>query len=590
MSPYSELKALYLDKGKRLDGQFSKYSYFRIVVALAFLSLVYLSINTGTLLHGLAAVASLFGFLLMMRKHQQIARDRQLNQQLIIVNTEEMEYVNGSKIPFADGAILTDPKHLYAYDLDIFGPNSLYQHLNRTATFIGGRLLAQRLLSLLKNAEIIDNQEAIQDLTAKLDWRQRLLATAKLSQDKESEYRKLIEWSASAPSGFSKGLKVLCFVMPIMLFALLLAYVFLGKQLYLSLATYVFVSNLILTMLQVAKIKQEIIESDRIASIVKEYGHLFEQIEQQPFQCSKLQSLQAQLTTAEGTASIQIKRLAALFSSMDSIQNGMGAILFNGTILYHLHTLAALQKWKAKNASSISAWLDVLGEFETLSSLANFAYNNPDFCYPVLNERFEIAFSDLGHPLILREQRVGNDIDFTQHPFIILTGSNMSGKSTFLRTLGINMVLAGIGAPVCAATARVHPLPVIVSMRQTDSLVEQESYFFAEVKRLKRIIDQLSERRCFVLLDEILKGTNSDDKQTGTIEVIKKVISKSAIGAIATHDLEVCTTTNDYPTQLTNMCFEVEIVDDELSFDYKLRPGICKNKSATFLMKKMAII
>jgi DNA mismatch repair ATPase MutS len=173
---------------------------------------------------------------------------------------------------------------------------------------------------------------------------------------------------------------------------------------------------------------------------------------------------------------------------------------------------------------------------------------------------------------------------------MILTGSNMSGKSTFLRSLGINMVLSGIGSVVCAKEANVHPLPVLVSMRLSDSLSDSESYFFAEIKRLKQIMDDLEENAAFVLLDEILRGTNSDDKRNGTIEVVKKVIANKAIGAIATHDIEVCQTTKDYPDILTNKCFEVEIKNDDLHFDYKLRDGICQNKSATFLMKKMGVI
>jgi DNA mismatch repair ATPase MutS len=166
----------------------------------------------------------------------------------------------------------------------------------------------------------------------------------------------------------------------------------------------------------------------------------------------------------------------------------------------------------------------------------------------------------------------------------------MSGKSTFLRSLGMNMVLSGIGAPVCALQANVHALPLFISMRMSDSLSDGESFFFAEVKRLKMIMDQLEKCVSFVLLDEILRGTNSDDKRNGTIEVIKKLISKKAIGAIATHDLEVCATTLLFPDYLVNKCFEVEIENNELVFDYKLRDGICKNKSASFLMKKMEII
>lgn len=166
----------------------------------------------------------------------------------------------------------------------------------------------------------------------------------------------------------------------------------------------------------------------------------------------------------------------------------------------------------------------------------------------------------------------------------------MSGKSTFLRTVGVNLVLAGIGAPVCATKATFFPLPLLVSMRLTDSLEDSESYFYAEVKRLKMIIEQVQDESCFVLLDEILRGTNSDDKQSGTIGVILKLIREQTYGVIATHDLEVCNTTHDHPAILTNKCFEVEIKEDDLHFDYKIRDGICQNKNATFIMKKMQII
>lgn len=166
----------------------------------------------------------------------------------------------------------------------------------------------------------------------------------------------------------------------------------------------------------------------------------------------------------------------------------------------------------------------------------------------------------------------------------------MSGKSTFLRSLGINMVLAGIGSVVCASSASIHPLPILVSMRLSDSLADNESYFYAEIKRLKQIMNCLEKERSFVLLDEILRGTNSDDKRNGTVEVIKKMIQKNAIGAIATHDIEVCLTTNTYPQQLINKCFEAQIIDNDLYFDFKLRDGVCKNRSASFLMQKMGVI
>ena len=227
---------------------------------------------------------------------------------------------------------------------------------------------------------------------------------------------------------------------------------------------------------------------------------------------------------------------------------------------------------------------------ETLQSLANFSYNNPDFCFPMLNNDYEVAFTHMSHPLLKVNHRVSNDVTFQPQSFIILTGSNMSGKSTFLRSLGINMILVRMGSVVCASQATIHPMPILVSMRLSDSLSDSESYFYAEIKRLKQIMDALDNQRAFVLLDEILRGTNSDDKRSGTVEVIHKMIQKKAIGAIATHDIEVCLTADEFPNQLINKCFEVTIENNDLHFDYVLRDGICKNKSATFLMKKIGVI
>ena len=166
----------------------------------------------------------------------------------------------------------------------------------------------------------------------------------------------------------------------------------------------------------------------------------------------------------------------------------------------------------------------------------------------------------------------------------------MSGKSTFLRTLGVNMLLTLVGLPVCARKANVHPLRLLVSMRLADSLNDGKSYFFAEINRIQQIMETLEDERCFVLLDEVLRGTNSEDKQYGTIKIIERLLSLQALGVLATHDIEVCKLTEQYPHQLQNKCFESDIANGELTFDYKLREGVCQNKNATFLMKKLGII
>ena len=525
-----------------------------------------------------------------MRIHSKLLFKKQVSQALHTINDYEIVYLERKKIPFENGIEFNDFHHPYAYDLDIFGAHSLFQNLNRTATFIGKKTLASKLLTLLSNDEILDNHAAVKELTEKLDWRQEYLAFAKISNDSQSNYETLLKWSLFNSAPLSKFLVFISYFSPILFLATLIAYVVTSNVTYVSVLSYLFVLNLVVLGMVTKRIQLEIANSSNIDKTIHQYSLLLKKIEEETFESEMLINLQKKLTFKKENASIHFKHLSSLFSNIYTIGNLVTAVLFNGTFLFNLHIFKSLLQWKKDHTEALEDWLQVIGEFEMLNSLANLSYNNPDFVYPKLNTNYEIEFTNLSHPLLNATTRVGNDVRFHPESFMILTGSNMSGKSTFLRSLGINMVLTGMGAPVCASKANVHPLPVLVSMRLSDSLSDSESYFFAEIKRLKQIMDQLENQPAFVLLDEILRGTNSDDKRNGTIEVVKKVIGQKAIGAIATHDIEVCLTTNDYPNILTNKCFEVEIVDNDLHFDYKLRDGICKNRSATFLMKKMGVI
>jgi len=574
----------------RLKNRYNLVSAIRLLIALLFLGSLYTYLKTdnGLWLCGIFAAAIVFA--VCMAIHQRLDWKKKLAETLVIVNKNELTYLQQRGIPFENGVEFNHPAHAYANDLDIFGHQSLYQHLNRTATHVGRTSFAELLLTLLPSEEINANQAAIQELSGKIHWRQETQAIGKMTGDNKTVYEQLIRWSKSPVSTIPGWLTIAAFALPVVLLTVLGFYGFTQDTFYSDLAFKLFPINLLVLFSQAKKIRAENIAADKVHDIIKKYGILLEKIENESFNSVRLNELKSKLRSANGAASLEIKKLSVLFSNLDNLNNAFGAVLLNGFLLYHLHVYRTLLQWKKAHAPQVAQWMEVLGAIEALNSLANLAHNNPDFTYPTLNEQYEISFEALGHPLIPRTKNVRNDIAFNDHRFLILTGSNMSGKSTFLRTLGINMVLAGIGAPVCARAARVHPLPVLVSMRQSDSLADSESYFFAEVKRLQYIIQQASHRRSFVLLDEILRGTNSDDKRSGTIGVIEKVIALQTIGAIATHDLEVCHTTDKHPDILSNQCFEVEIIHDELVFDYQLRPGICKNKSATFLMKKMEII
>ncbi|MDQ6530491.1 DNA mismatch repair protein [Flavobacterium sp. LHD-85] len=590
MKAYPDNVAKYSELYNKTNKKYNSISLLRLLSIFLFLFFMFYYIKTDQILYVILAVLSFAGFIFFMRIHSRVSFQRLLAETLLKINQNEITFLKREKTPFENGAEFIDFHHPYAYDLDIFGDHSLFQNLNRTASFIGKKTLAELLLHTLPETEILENQEAVNELKSKIDWRQEFQSLAILSQDSKQSYEAIKHWTSFTNNSLPKVLVALSFILPVTFFGFLAAYFITSKTILLSYLTYVFIANLIVLGRAVKRIQSEIAKADNVANIIKQYSLLIEKIERESFLSKKLLHLQKQLNFKNAKASQHLKQLSELFSRMDTINNFVTATLFNGTFLFNLHVLKALLKWKEDYASEMNHWVSIIGEIEALNSLANLAYNNEDFVFPEINSDYKIEFKNLSHPLLNPATRVGNDTQFHPQSFVILTGSNMSGKSTFLRSLGVNMVLSGIGSVVCASEAKVHPLPVLVSMRLSDSLSDSESYFFAEIKRLKQIMDELENQPAFVLLDEILRGTNSDDKRNGTIEVVKKIISKKAIGAIATHDIEVCLTTNEYPEILTNQCFEVEIQNNDLHFDYKLRNGICKNKSATFLMQKMGVI
>ena len=575
---------------EKLKKKYNLISFFRFLSLILFLFFGYYFYSTAQNGYLIVALISLISFGYFIKLHDKNKYLRKINEALIKINQEEISYLTRENIPFENGFEFNDYSHLYCFDLDIFGDHSLFQNLNRTATFIGKKTLANQLLTLLSNDEILKNQESVKELDKKLDWRQNFLAISKITKDSKSVFETLLKWSRSEAKSFPKYYEIISIVSPLILVGLVIAFLVTKDQAYLSYVTGLFLFNLTIIRNFLKRIKAEINDAENIDKIINQYSLIVQKIESETFESKKLIELQQRLQFNNQSASQHLKKLSKLFSQMDIFFNAMATIIFNGLFLFHLHILKQLTAWKKENASQLVTWLKVIGEFEMLSSLANLSFNNPDFSYPELNDKFEVSFDNLSHPLLNPKNRIGNSVTFQPQTFVILTGSNMSGKSTFLRSLGVNMVLAGIGSSVCASNSNVHPMPILVSMRLSDSLADSESYFFAEIKRLKQIMESLKNQRSFVLLDEILRGTNSDDKRNGTIEVVKKMILKNAVGAIATHDIEVCLTTNEYPNQLKNSCFEVEIVNNDLHFDYKLRDGICKNRSASFLMQKMGVI
>lgn len=589
MKFYEERSAYFKEESVRLSAADRRLGWSRLMVALLFLGSLWAAVTYSDgayiAVGGLGVV-----FAGLFRRHRQIRRERRIMEKLMLINEREVAHLQGQSGAFPSGNAFQPVQHPFSFDLDLLGDKSLFQYLCRCGTYSGQRQLAEWLLSPVSPEVLPEQQAAVKELAPKTDWRQHLHALSLLHEDQAEQHEQLVRWSRSPVTPFAMWLRVVSWVSPAVMVALLAAAWVTREQVWLNMVSGLLTVHLLVASAYFKAMRKALIQSEHIKQVLEQYSYIFKKIEHEAFCSPFLQKMASRLGKGDAAASVQIGRLSILLSRLDSMHNLMGVLFLTGFGLYHLHVWRQLTDWKRSYSLQITQWLEVMGAVEALNSLANFSAQHPGYAFPALESQPVVELTEMGHPLIHPDKRVNNDVSFARQRFMVLTGSNMSGKSTFLRALGVNMVLARAGAPVCAGAARVHPMPMWVSMRLTDSLSDSESYFFAEIKRLKSIIDALKEQTTFVLLDEILRGTNSDDKRSGTIAIVHQMAQLNAIGAIATHDLEVCTVTENYPDTLVNACFEVETSNDELVFDYRLRQGICRNKSATFLMKKTGVI
>ena len=585
---YATISQEQTDILKKLSKKNNILSYSRIILLLAAFYFLYLMMYEKNHLYGFISLALIVVFIIVVNIYLKVQSKIAYHKTLKQINTDEISFLEGN-YQFNNGVEYQNPQHAFSYDLDLFGSNSIFQFTNRTGTFLGKDALAKSLQEIPTEASVLKKQEAVKELSEKLSFRQHFQTLSLLAGTTEKEDLTIKNWTeaiSEKPKAFMQFFAVL---IPILLLVSIAGSVFDWHLVFSKLTVFFFTLNLMLIGYFSQHILKEIGKSDRIANSLQQYSKMLHAFETEKFQSVYLNDLQSKLQSNQKTAYQIVTNLANCFEKLNTIANLFVFIALNGTFQYHFWVYKKLLKWKDNHQQDLWLFMEIIGEVEALNSLANFAYNNPEYHYPTITSN-QIMMEDLGHPLISKDKRVRNTIDFSQKRFVILTGSNMSGKSTFLRTVGINLVLSYAGAPIDAKQAIIYPLPLWVSMRLTDSLSDSESFFFAEVKRLKQIVTEAEKQPIFVLLDEILKGTNSDDKKTGTIGVIEKLHNLNVTGMIATHDLEVCKTTDNHLEMMENKCFEVEIINNELHFDYKLKNGICQNKNATFIMKKMEII
>lgn len=587
---YQEKATRFHKKFNDLKQKLGWLSFIRLLCFLLFVYLIYLYSQTGSGFTLLTAVLLFAAFLLLVKRYGRVQQQKQFYLALAQWNEREDAFVQTNSSVYDTGKEYEDPHHPYSYDLDLFSEGGLFSYLNRCSTSFGKEALANDLLAP-DTAAIREKQEAIKELSEKIDFRQQLYAHGSLHETKKKELARLIQWIDADTQLISAPWYYGLMIFPLATMGSLVYYIVAENESAFSLFSKLFVVNLIIAFSFSRKITAQLSVSTSVTKILQNYSNQLKLIEKENFQSGLLQQYQQQLGKNGLTASRLIGQLASLFNYLETVVNLVVSLLLNGLFLFHVHILYRLGIWKKQHAHHIKGWLQLIGKFEALGSFGNLSYNNPAFCTPQLSKETAFSAAALGHILVKPHKRVCNNVSFNNQRFVILTGSNMSGKSTFLRTLGTNLVLAKAGSVVCASEFEFYPFDVFVSMRITDSLQDSESLFYAELKRLQSIIKSLEGgRRHFVILDEILRGTNSNDKRNGTIGLIRKMAGFNTFGIIATHDIVVADLIKEYPGFIANKAFESAIINDELLFDYQLKDGVCNTLSASYLMKKMEII
>lgn len=589
---YTERLSLTEGQLQQVKKQIFRISMLRLALFIAGIAGLYFFFNQTTLLIVCICLTFLPLFILVKIHNRFFIRKEWLETQARIIQ-EELQALSGDYSSFEDGKEYVNPEHPYSFDLDIFGRRSLFQSINRTCTFFGKNRLAKWLQNHLHEKTSIEKrQEMIREISEHTLFHEQFRVAGLVHHGQSSDGEKIQAWSQSPAQYLHAGwVKAFIWGVPVINSLLLIT----------SLAGWTSFSWLglsfgIFLVLSFGIIKRATYIQETYGKQLKSlngYARLIALAKAEEWKSAGMQELMERFNL-NGQSPVQaLQQLSKELDRLDLRNNQFLYVLLEGSIFFQLQEIVRIERWKVRYGQHISKWLETVGELDALCSLGTFAYNHPQYTYPELTEKpFCFLATQMGHPLMPASQCVKNDATIPSRPFfLIITGANMAGKSTYLRTIGVNYLLACIGAPVCCERLKLHPNQLITSLRTSDSLSDNESYFFAELKRLKRIIDLLNQgQQLFIILDEILKGTNSMDKQKGSFDLIRQFMQLKANGIIATHDLLLGSLIKQFPEEIRNYCFEADIKENELTFSYKLREGVAQNMNACFLMKKMGII
>ena len=582
---YTSKITTYQEQLKKMQALLLSSSMIRLVVFLIGVAAIYfLWGNTRVILAIVVAEIALFLFL--VSRHSRLKYKRDFLQEMIAINKTELQVLDRDFYDLPDGDTFKDPVHEFSQDIDLFGRGSFFQYLNRTGLASGSQKLAD-LLTANSIEDIPQKQEAVQELATQSDWRQEFRATARLVKA-NYDTRHILNWLKGYTNFVPKIMQWLPNVFTgISLVLFVLAYLDIVPG---SVVLYWFFVGLILNGFFVKKVNDLWDKAGKTQTTFEQYFKLMLLLEEQEFTSVYLKKEQDKIKSQKAKASAVIEQFSKMLGILDQRSNMLVGVFINSFFLSDLRQSYRIERWIALNADEVANWFEVIAFFDAQNSLANFSFNHPDYAFAEIKKgKHTLTAKALAHPLLDPKKAVANDFDIDSEQFFIITGANMAGKSTFLRTVSLSIVMSNAGLPICAEEAVYDPIKLITSMRTSDSLTDDESYFFSELKRLQFIVNAIKTDTYFIILDEILKGTNSTDKAIGSRKFIEKLVASNSTGIIATHDLSLCEAADELE-EVKNYYFDAQIINDELFFDYTFKKGICQNMNASFLLRKMQII
>ena len=566
-------------------------SLARLVFFLLFLISPFFLFPDHEVLGVLILITTITLFFISIKIYIQLSTRKKFVRLKIEINEQEKESLKHNYSMFYPGNEFVDPNHINSYDLDLFGKGSLYQFLNRTVTLNGKTFLAKMLQTpILTVPDIELRQKLVKELSDQIEWRQNFSAQGKMHDEDANESVLFEKWSSEDFGLKSMSfIRVLLIILPLIAIASIVFWIVEKNS---ALFLFSMVLQAFLWIIESKNINIIYNHFGKKVNVLQKYGALLKYIEEFNWSSDEGKALLNQLKENR-LPSVEIEKLKKIISSFDQRNNLFMALILNLVFVWDVMHSYRLIKWHQQNRANYHLWGQAIAFIDAVNSLANFSYNHVEYSFPEFSsEKFMLKASQLGHPLIRPSKRINNDFNLNNETgVIIITGANMAGKSTFLRTIGVNMIMGMVGAPVCATRMQFKPVEIFSNMRTSDSLFNDESYFFAELKRIKAILDEIDKgKELLIILDEILKGTNSVDKLAGSKKLVKRLLRQNTNAIIATHDLKLTEIENEYPDKVLNKCFEITIDNNEMEFDYKLRDGVTSIMNATFLMTKMGII